>query len=189
MSDETNELDVPLEDNEAPPEENNPFAVKQNTSNLQRSESTLPGKIEVLKSFYAYLCESKNMGKPLTLEQIVENLRNRNVPLPSDDVLKYCHLIATGAVEQPGFEVFLASILPSIPDNAFSSSLSDLKMVFEMFTDVNGEITKKSLKRALVRLGENVDDDFVEAMMRPFDLNSDGRLSFSEFIYLCYIEE
>ncbi|CAN4119128.1 unnamed protein product [Withania somnifera] len=44
-----------------------------------------------------------------------------------------------------------------------------------------GYITPKSLKRMLSRLGESTSINKCKAMIRRFDLNGDGVLSFGEF--------
>ncbi|XP_059311390.1 putative calcium-binding protein CML19 [Lycium ferocissimum] len=60
---------------------------------------------------------------------------------------------------------------------------SELIGAFEMYEmeGSGGYITPKSLKRMLSRLGESTSIDKCKAMIRRFDLNGDGVLSFDEF--------
>lgn len=57
---------------------------------------------------------------------------------------------------------------------------SELVGAFGMY-EMGGYITPKSLKRMLSRLGESTSIDKCKAMIRRFDLNGDGVLSFDEF--------
>ncbi|XP_060169977.1 putative calcium-binding protein CML19 [Lycium barbarum] len=60
---------------------------------------------------------------------------------------------------------------------------SELKGAFAMYEEMEGSgyITPKSLKRMLSRLGESTSIDKCKRMIRRFDLNGDGVLSFDEF--------
>lgn len=58
-------------------------------------------------------------------------------------------------------------------------SLRDAFRVYEM--EGHGCITPKSLKQALQRLGDSWTTEECKAMIRRFDLNGDGVLSFEEF--------
>ncbi|CAN4119129.1 unnamed protein product [Withania somnifera] len=60
---------------------------------------------------------------------------------------------------------------------------SELIGAFGMYEEMEGSgyITPKSLKRMLSRLGESTSIDKCRAMIRRFDLNGDGVLSFDEF--------
>ncbi|KAK4375855.1 hypothetical protein RND71_006532 [Anisodus tanguticus] len=59
---------------------------------------------------------------------------------------------------------------------------SELRGAFEMYEmEGSGQITPKSLKRMLSRLGESTSIDNCKAMIQRFDLDGDGVLSFDEF--------
>lgn len=59
---------------------------------------------------------------------------------------------------------------------------SELRGAFEMYEmEGSGQITPKSLKRMLSRLGESKSIDNCKAMIQRFDLDGDGVLSFEEF--------
>lgn len=59
---------------------------------------------------------------------------------------------------------------------------SEIREAFEMYVmDGSSYITPASLKRMLSRLGESSSIDDCKAMIRVFDLNGDGVLTFDEF--------
>ncbi|KAK3439772.1 putative calcium-binding protein CML19 [Eucalyptus grandis] len=60
--------------------------------------------------------------------------------------------------------------------------MGDLREAFGMYVaDGCGFITPKSLKRMLSRLGQSKFEDDCKAMIRHFDLDGDGVISFDEF--------
>ncbi|KHM99985.1 Putative calcium-binding protein CML31 [Glycine soja] len=60
--------------------------------------------------------------------------------------------------------------------------LNDLKVAFDMYdTESCGFITPKSLKKMLKKMGESKSIDECKSMIKQFDLNGDGVLSFEEF--------
>lgn len=64
---------------------------------------------------------------------------------------------------------------------------SELKEAFEMYVvEGNDCITATSLKRMLRRLGQSSSIDDCKAMIRAFDLNGDGVLSFDEFALMMH---
>ncbi|KAL1338749.1 hypothetical protein HN51_033345 [Arachis hypogaea] len=70
--------------------------------------------------------------------------------------------------------------------------LNDLKEAFEMYIDVeelSEFITPKSLKRMLGKLGESKSINECELMIKHFDLNGDGLLSFQEFVIMMGLED
>ena len=60
--------------------------------------------------------------------------------------------------------------------------MKELREAFGMYEmDGSGCITPKSLKRMLSRLGESRSVEECGVMLRQFDVNGDGVLSFDEF--------
>lgn len=60
--------------------------------------------------------------------------------------------------------------------------LKDLREAFEMYVEDNERfITPKSLKRMLKKMGESKSIDECKVMIKHFDLDGDGILSFEEF--------
>ncbi|KAK8560151.1 hypothetical protein V6N13_061257 [Hibiscus sabdariffa] len=67
-------------------------------------------------------------------------------------------------------------------DNGGDEKLRDLKKAFGMYDeDGCGFITPKGLKKLLKKLGECKSIDECKAMIKQFDINGDGVLSFEEF--------
>ena len=60
--------------------------------------------------------------------------------------------------------------------------LNDLKVTFDMCdTESCGFITPEILKKMLKKMGESKSIDECKSMIKQFDLNGDGVLSFEEF--------
>lgn len=56
---------------------------------------------------------------------------------------------------------------------------------FDVFDpEKKGYITGPGLKKVMMDLGEELNDEEVEEMMRKVDLNGDGRIDFSEFLWM-----
>ncbi|KAL4361155.1 hypothetical protein GQ457_04G015180 [Hibiscus cannabinus] len=67
-------------------------------------------------------------------------------------------------------------------DNGEEDKLRDLREAFGMYEeDGCGFITPKGLKKMLSKLGESKSIDDCKLMIKHFDLNGDGVLSFEEF--------
>ena len=59
----------------------------------------------------------------------------------------------------------------------------ELKKAFAvMDTNGDGVVTKEELKNLLKGLGEEVNDDVVEEMIKIADENGDGKIQFDEFV-------
>ncbi|KAL4363051.1 hypothetical protein GQ457_04G015170 [Hibiscus cannabinus] len=67
-------------------------------------------------------------------------------------------------------------------DNGEEDKLRDLREAFGMYEeDGCGFITPKGLKKMLSKLGESKSIDDCKLMIKHFDINGDGVLSFEEF--------
>ncbi|CAD6936150.1 unnamed protein product [Tilletia controversa] len=61
--------------------------------------------------------------------------------------------------------------------------IDEIRRAFSLFDDDNsGRISLRNLKRVAKELGENLDDDELQAMIDEFDVDQDGEISEEEFI-------
>jgi calcium-binding protein CML len=76
----------------------------------------------------------------------------------------------------------LEDLIALMEEGGEEQKLKDLREAFEMYdSEKCGFITPKSLRRMLKKIGESKSIDECKAMIKHFDLNGDGLLSFDEF--------
>ncbi|EPZ33638.1 EF-hand [Rozella allomycis CSF55] len=61
--------------------------------------------------------------------------------------------------------------------------IEEIKKAFQLFDDDGtGKISLRNLRRVAKELGENIDDEELQAMIDEFDLDNDGEINEQEFI-------
>jgi len=61
--------------------------------------------------------------------------------------------------------------------------LDEIRRAFKLFDDDGtGKISLRNLRRVAKELGENLDDDELQAMIEEFDLDQDGEINENEFL-------
>ena len=61
--------------------------------------------------------------------------------------------------------------------------IQEIKKAFKLFDDDNtGKISLRNLKRVAKEIGEDMDDEELQAMISEFDLDQDGEIDEKEFI-------
>jgi len=77
------------------------------------------------------------------------------------------------------FNEFLLLMKSRIGERDPEKELRDAFAVFD--TDNSGAIDRKELKRLMKKLGQNLSEAELDAMMDEVDINGDGEISFEEF--------
>ena len=81
------------------------------------------------------------------------------------------------------FDEFLKVALDHLNDK--SKYEQDLRNAFHNFDkDSNGFITRSELKETMKELGQKLNDDEIDQMLKEADINGDSKISFVEFMKL-----
>ena len=102
---------------------------------------------------------------------------------PTEDELK--ELIGnvddnhSGTIE---FEEYLAMLVKMKKEESDDADILDAFV--EMDTNGNGYLDAAEIKRALVKIGEKVDSEEVQALINEADINGDGQVDYKEFAKL-----
>lgn len=118
----------------------------------------------------------------ITAVELGEVLRTLGQPVTDAELAA---MIATVDSDDSGtieFSEFHALFLPT--DSSLDATMGDedLRSAFSDFDrDGNGHISVAELRRALRALGEDVDAEGIEAMVRQADADGDGQVSYEEF--------
>ncbi|KAK8556588.1 hypothetical protein V6N13_064608 [Hibiscus sabdariffa] len=85
--------------------------------------------------------------------------------------------------EDVGIEAMgLEDVMELMEGRGEEEKMKDLREAFEMYDgDGSGFITPTGLNKMLAKLGESKSMDECRVMIKQFDLNSDGLISFEEF--------
>ena len=118
----------------------------------------------------------------ITAAELGEVLRTLGQPVTEAELEA---MIATVDVDESGtieLHEFHALFLPTEPSMDATLGDEDLRSAFSDFDrDGNGQISVAELRRALRALGEDVDPEGIEAMVRQADADGDGQVSYEEF--------
>ena len=83
----------------------------------------------------------------------------------------------TGAINFAAFQEVVGERM------AKRDPVDEIRKAFQLFDDDHsGYITAKNLRRVARELGENMNDDELQAMIDEFDTDHDGKISEAEFI-------
>ncbi|CCU97789.1 unnamed protein product [Malassezia sympodialis ATCC 42132] len=95
------------------------------------------------------------------------------------EILRDNDATGTGLMEWPAFNRVLTERIAS------RDPREEILRAFALFDEDNtGKISLRNLKRVAKELGENLDDEELQAMIDEFDLDQDGEISEHEFLQI-----
>ncbi|WFD19514.1 Calcium-binding component of the spindle pole body (SPB) half-bridge [Malassezia caprae] len=95
------------------------------------------------------------------------------------EILRDNDTTGTGLMEWPAFNRVLTERI------AARDPREEILRAFALFDEDNtGKISLRNLKRVAKELGENLDDEELQAMIDEFDLDQDGEISEHEFLQI-----
>ncbi|KAI9199234.1 uncharacterized protein BJ171DRAFT_519260 [Polychytrium aggregatum] len=142
-----------------------------------RPELTDEQKLEIKEAFELFDTDKDNA---LDYHELKVAMRALGFDVKKADVLKIIRehdKSGQGLVE---FEDFNKVMTERILDR---DPIEEIRKAFQLFDDDNtGKITLRNLRRVAKEIGENMDDEELQAMIDEFDLDQDGEINEQEFI-------
>ncbi|XP_039067833.1 calmodulin-like protein 8, partial [Hibiscus syriacus] len=78
---------------------------------------------------------------------------------------------------------FLSVLSKKIITKSESDAEEKLREAFKVFDkDLNGYISACELRNVMMKIGEKLNDEEVEQMIREADLDGDGQVNYDEFV-------
>ncbi|KAK1259584.1 putative calcium-binding protein CML19 [Acorus gramineus] len=152
-----------------------------NSTSKRSTSSSLKKKSNVcyeLERVFNHIDEDKD-GK-LSPSELQTCLRTIGQDLSSEDAEAVVVSSDSDGDGLLGFEDFVR-LIEAEEEEEQSRSLREAFGMYETTDGGGGFITPKSLKRMLSRLGERTTIEKCEVMIKRFDLDGDGVISFDEF--------
>ncbi|KAJ3211395.1 Calcium-binding component of the spindle pole body (SPB) half-bridge [Entophlyctis luteolus] len=162
------------------------YAVKQKQQQqLARKGKLAPVQAELSEDQKTEIKEAfdlfdTNKDGALDYHELKVAMRALGFDIKKADVLKILREFdkdGQGLIEFADFnKVMTEKILDRDP-------LEEIRKAFQLFDDDNtGKISVRNLRRVAKEIGENLDDDELQAMIDEFDLDQDGEINEQEFI-------
>eukprot|EP01126_Amoeba_proteus_P002059 TRINITY_DN1064_c0_g1_i3.p1 TRINITY_DN1064_c0_g1~~TRINITY_DN1064_c0_g1_i3.p1 ORF type:complete len:149 (-),score=50.71 TRINITY_DN1064_c0_g1_i3:93-539(-) len=130
---------------------------------------------ELREAFYMF---DKNRDGSISVNELSQVLRNLNQAATDAEINEMIRQVDKDGDGEIDFEEFV-----SMMANAKCSTEEEMRQAFAVFdSDGNGFIDKKELRSVLQQLGEEVDEDQLNEMMRSADINNDGTIDYNEFV-------
>ncbi|KAH6566195.1 hypothetical protein BASA50_003978 [Batrachochytrium salamandrivorans] len=142
-----------------------------------RPELTDEQKQEIQEAFELFDTDKDNA---LDYHELKVAMRALGFDVKKAEVLKVLRDYdkdSQGLIDFEGFnKVMTERILDRDP-------LEEIRKAFQLFDDDGtGKITLRNLRRVAKEIGENLDDEELQAMIDEFDLDQDGEINEQEFI-------
>ncbi|KAG2302428.1 hypothetical protein Bca4012_060733 [Brassica carinata] len=154
--------------------------TRNSTSSSNRSSSSL--NVDELRTVFDYI-DANSDGKisGTELQSCVSLLGGALSSREAEEVVKISDVDGDGLMD---FEEFLKLMMEG-EDGSDEDRRKELKVAFRMYVTEGEEfITAASLRRTLSRLGESCTVEACKVMIRGFDRDGDGVLSFDEFLLM-----
>ncbi|KAI8848750.1 hypothetical protein BC829DRAFT_375033 [Chytridium lagenaria] len=144
---------------------------------LTRPELTEEQKLEIKEAFDLF---DTDKDSALDYHELKVAMRALGFEVKKAEVLKILRDFdknGQGLIEFDDFnKVMTEKILDRDP-------LEEIRKAFQLFDDDGtGRITLRNLRRVAKEIGENLDDEELQAMIDEFDLDQDGEINEQEFI-------
>ncbi|ORX75869.1 EF-hand protein [Anaeromyces robustus] len=148
---------------------------KQKLRNF-RQEPTEEQKLEIKEAFELF---DTDKDSALDYHELKVAMRALGFEVKKSEVLKILRehdKNGKGLIEYDDFyKIMVERILERDP-------MEEMKKAFHLFDEDNtGKISLKNLKKIAKEIGENLDDEELQAMIDEFDLDQDGEINEQEF--------
>lgn len=142
-----------------------------------RPELTEEQKVEIKEAFELFDTDKDNA---LDYHELKVAMRALGFDVKKAEVLKILREFdkdGPGLIEFDDFQkVMTERILERDP-------MEEIRKAFQLFDDDNtGRISLRNLRRVAKEIGENLDDEELQAMIDEFDLDQDGEINETEFV-------
>eukprot|EP01126_Amoeba_proteus_P050155 TRINITY_DN5904_c0_g1_i2.p1 TRINITY_DN5904_c0_g1~~TRINITY_DN5904_c0_g1_i2.p1 ORF type:complete len:149 (-),score=40.92 TRINITY_DN5904_c0_g1_i2:131-577(-) len=130
---------------------------------------------ELREAFYMF---DKNRDGSISVTELSHVLKNLNQAASDAEINEMIRQVDKDGDGEIDFEEFV-----SMMANAKCSTDEEMRQAFAVFdADGNGSIDKKELHSVLEQLGEDVDEEQLNEMMKAADINNDGTIDYNEFV-------
>jgi len=120
----------------------------------------------------------KNRDGSISVHELAQILQNLNQGATTDEINEMIKQVDADGDGEIDFDEFVTMMA-----NAKCSTEEEMKQAFDVFdSDGNGYIDKKELRDVLKQLGEDVDEEQLNDMMKAADSNHDNKIDYTEFV-------
>ncbi|KAJ3112512.1 Calcium-binding component of the spindle pole body (SPB) half-bridge [Phlyctochytrium bullatum] len=144
---------------------------------LTRPELTEEQKMEIKEAFDLF---DTDKDSALDYHELKVAMRALGFDVKKAEVLKILREYDKNGQGLIEFEDFNKVMTEKILDR---DPLEEIRKAFQLFDDDGtGKISLRNLRRVAKEIGENLDDEELQAMIDEFDLDQDGEINEQEFI-------
>ncbi|KAJ3232358.1 Calcium-binding component of the spindle pole body (SPB) half-bridge [Chytriomyces hyalinus] len=134
-------------------------------------------KLEIKEAFELF---DTDKDGALDYHELKVAMRALGFDVKKPDVLKILREFDKNGMGLIEFEDFQRVMTERILDR---DPLEEIRKAFQLFDDDGtGKISVRNLRRVAKEIGENLDDEELQAMIDEFDLDQDGEINEQEFI-------